>query len=130
LLFDGLQRAAEPKEMLARIASSVVPDGRILIQVPAGYDLFGPTDVSAGHLRRFEREDVEDLIRAAGLELISLEEFNRLGVIGWRIHQAMGAGTISTAEARGFDLLVPLARRIDAAGLGRGLSWIAVARVP
>jgi glycosyltransferase involved in cell wall biosynthesis len=130
LLFDGLQRAAEPKEMLARIASAVVSDGRILIQVPAGKDLYGPTDVSAGHLRRFEREDVEDLIRAAGLELISLEEFNRLGVIGWRAHQAMGAGRISTAEARGFDVLVPLARRIDAARLGRGLSWIAVARVP
>jgi glycosyltransferase involved in cell wall biosynthesis len=130
LLFDGLQRADEPKELLARIAGAVVPGGRILIQVPAGKALFGPTDVSAGHLRRFDREDVEDLIRASGLELISLDEFNRLGVLGWRAHQAMGAVRISSAEARGFDLLVPIARRFDAARLGRGLSWIAVARVP
>jgi glycosyltransferase involved in cell wall biosynthesis len=130
LLFDGLQRAEEPKELLARIAGAVVPGGRILIQVPAGKALFGPTDVSAGHLRRFDREDVEDLIRASGLELISLDEFNRLGVLGWRAHQAMGAVRISSAEARGFDLLVPIARRFDAARLGRGLSWIAVARVP
>jgi hypothetical protein len=42
----------------------------------------------------------------------------------------MGAVRISSAEARGFDLLVPIARRFDAARLGRGLSWIAVARVP
>ena len=130
LLFDGLQRAEEPKELLARIAGAVVPGGRILIQVPAGKALFGPTDVSAGHLRRFDREDVEDLIRTSGLELISLDEFNRLGVLGWRAHQAMGAVRISSAEARGFDLLVPIARRFDAARLGRGLSWIAVARVP
>jgi SAM-dependent methyltransferase len=130
LLFDGLQRADEPKELLARIAEAVVPGGRILIQVPAGKALFGPTDVSAGHLRRFDREDVEDLIRASGLELISLEEFNRLGALGWRVHQAMGAVRISSAEARGFDVLVPIAKRFDAARIGRGLSWIAVARVP
>jgi glycosyltransferase involved in cell wall biosynthesis len=130
LLFDGLQRTDEPKELLARIAQAVVPGGRILIQVPAGKALFGPIDVSAGHLRRFDRDDLEDLIRAAGLELISLEEFNRLGALGWRVHQAVGAERISSAEARGFDLLVPIARRFDAARLGRGLSWIAVARVP
>jgi glycosyltransferase involved in cell wall biosynthesis len=130
LLFDGLQRADEPKELLARVAGAVSPGGRILIQVPAGKALFGPVDVSAGHLRRFDREDVEDLIRASGLELISLEEFNRLGALGWRVHQAMGAVRISSAEARGFDVLVPIAKRFDATRIGRGLSWIAVARVP
>jgi len=128
LLFDGLQRAYEPKELLARIAQTVVPGGRILIQVPAGKALFGPTDVSAGHLRRFEREDVEDLVRSAGLELLSLEPFNKLGALGWRLHHALGAGRISSTEAMSFDLLVPAARRLDALALGSGLSWLAVAR--
>jgi glycosyltransferase involved in cell wall biosynthesis len=130
LLFDGLQRSVEPKDLLARIARAVDSNGRILIQVPAGTDLLGPTDRAAGHLRRFDRRDLEDLIAAAGLELVHLEAFNRLGVPGWRLHHALGAGRISTAEARLFDYLVPLARRVDAAGVGRGLSWLAVARVP
>ncbi len=130
LLFDGLQRTEEPKELLAMAASCVEPGGNILIQVPAGRDLYGPTDKAAGHIRRFDRDELEDLIRAAGLELVSLEGFNRLGRLGWQLHHAIGAGRISAAEARSFDLLVPLARRIDALGTGHGLSWLAVARVP
>ena len=130
LLFDGLQRSSEPKELLARIAGSVEAGGKILIQVPADTTLFGPTDEAAGHLRRFERADIEDLVRAAGLELIWVKGFNRLGAIGWRMHHALGGGSISTTEAKSFDLLVPLARAIDSGGSGSGLSWLAVARVP
>jgi glycosyltransferase involved in cell wall biosynthesis len=130
LLFDGLQRSVEPKQLLARIAISVNSGGKILIQVPAGRDLFGPTDKAAGHVRRFDRSDVEDLIRGAGLEEISIQSFNRLGAAGWRLHHALGGGSISTAEARSFDLLVPVARMVDSSGVGSGLSWLAVARVP
>jgi SAM-dependent methyltransferase len=130
LLFDGLQRAEAPKDLLARIAGSVVPGGKILIQVPAGSALFGPTDRAAGHIRRFDRADVEDLIRAAGLEQVSLQSFNGLGAVGWRLHHVLGGGSISTAEARSFDLLVPAAKVIDHWGVTSGLSWLAVARVP
>jgi glycosyltransferase involved in cell wall biosynthesis len=130
LLFDGLQRSHEPKQLLATIASHLVPGGKVLIQVPAGRRLFGPTDEMAGHIRRFDRADLEDVVRAAGLELVWLEPFNRLGAIGWRIHHAFGAGRITAAEARSFDLLVPLARRFEVLVPGSGLSWLAVARVP
>lgn len=131
ILFDGLQRAEQPKELLSNIASSLVSGGKVLIQVPANNRLFGPTDEAAGHLRRFSREDVEDLVRSAGLELVMVEGFNRLGALGWRIHHGMRAGRITTAEARLFDLLVPIARRIDSiTGARGGLSWLAVARVP
>ena len=130
LLLDGLQRAEEPKELLARVAGCVDSGGHILIQVPAGKNLFGATDVAAGHVRRFDREDVKDVVRAAGLELIALHSFNRLGRLGWRIHHALGGGRIRAAEARSFDLLVPLARRLDAVSSKGGLSWIAIARNP
>ena len=130
LLFDGLQRSAEPKQLLSTVASSLNSGGKVLIQVPAGVDLYGLTDEAAGHVRRFDRDEVEALVRSAGLELISLEPFNRLGAIGWRIHHAMGAGRISAAEAKAFDLLVPIARMLDALVTSPGLSWLGVARVP
>lgn len=131
ILFDGLQRSEEPKSLLDNVASSLISGGHVLIQVPANPSLFGSTDEAAGHVRRFTRSDLEDVIRAAGLELVSIEGFNRLGAIGWRIHHGMGAGRITVAEARGFDLLVPLAKWIDSIGGRRsGLSWLAVARVP
>ena len=130
ILFDGLQRTHEPKQLLSRVAGYLDAGGNVLIQVPAGADLFGPTDRAAGHVRRFDREDIEDVVRSAGLELVSVEMFNRLGGLGWRLHHAMGAGRISATEAKSFDLLVPLARRIEAIGVGQGLSWLVVARVP
>jgi hypothetical protein len=130
LLLDGLQRADEPKELLAHVASYVRSGGNVLIQVPADHELFGATDRAVGHLRRFSAEELEDVVRAAGLEVVSLEAFNKLGRLGWRVHHALGAAAISVSEARAFDLIVPVARRLDDLLPGGGLSYLAVARVP
>jgi hypothetical protein len=130
LVFDGLQRSGEPKELLAEVARHVDSGGHVLIQVPAGPELFGPTDVSAGHVRRFDRLGIEEVVRAAGLEIVSIGEVNKLGTIGWKVHHALGAGRIGSSEARLFDLMVPLARALDPILGGRGLSILLVARVP
>lgn len=130
LVFDGLQRVDEPKEFLAAVADHVRSGGHVLIQVPAVPDLFGPTDRASGHVRRFDRGDIEDVVRAAGLDIVRIEEVNKLGVIGWRLHHSVGANRISSAEARAFDLLVPIARALDPILPGRGLSLLVVARVP
>lgn len=131
LLFDGLQRAQDPKNLLANVAAGLRPGGKVLIKVPADISLYGSTDKAAGHLRRFSRDELENLIRSCGLEILHVEGFNLLGAIGWRLHHALGRGRISTTEALAFDLAVPFARRLDAfVGSTSGLSWIAVARIP
>lgn len=131
ILFDGLQRSSEPKVLLSNVAASLESGGKILIQVPADPSLFGPTDEAVGHIRRFSRTDLEEVITAAGLEVVFIEGFNKMGVVGWRMHHGLGAARISVAEARGFDLLVPVARWIDSVTNRRsGLSWLAVARNP
>jgi len=130
ILFDGLQRVPEPKELLAEVANLVASGGHVLIQVPADSALYGPTDEAAGHVRRFDRGQLDDLIRSAGLECVWLKPFNRLGRVGWRLHHATGRTAISAAQAKGFDLLVPLAKVWERAAPGPGLSWVAVARVP
>jgi glycosyltransferase involved in cell wall biosynthesis len=130
LVFDGLQRADEPKEFLSSVAGHVEDGGHILIQVPAGQELFGPTDEAAGHIRRFDRNGIEDVVRAVGLEVVHVAEVNKLGTFGWRLHHAIGAGRISSSEARLFDWLVPVAKSLDPVLPGRGLSLLVVARVP
>lgn len=130
VLFDVLQRAAEPKETLARAASLVRSGGTILIHVPADPSLFGATDTAAGHLRRYDADGLTEVVRAAGLELEWVRPFNVLGRLAWRAQHAVGLAAITTVEARLFDLAVPLARRIDAIGPRSGLSLLAVARVP
>ena len=129
ILFDGLQRTAEPKNLLSNVASAVDHGGHILIQVPAGAHLLGAMDRAVGHVRRFDQLDVEEIIAAVGLDLVFIKPFNRLGALGWRMHHASGTSSISFLEARGFDLLVPLARGFDSLSSGPSLSWLAVARV-
>lgn len=130
ILFDGLQRSDEPKVLLAKVADRVRSGGHVLIQVPAGQDLYGPTDEAVGHVRRFEKDELADQIRAAGLDLLRIEEINRFGTLAWRFHHAMGGRHISTLQSRLFDLLVPLVRSLDPLLPIRGLSLLAVARVP
>ncbi|HUP15463.1 MAG TPA: glycosyltransferase [Acidimicrobiia bacterium] len=130
LLFDILQRSSEPKELLARAATGLRKGGHALIQVPADSRLMGVTDIAAGHVRRFDRDEVAELVAAAGLELIELKAFNRVGRLAWRAHHLLGVGRITRAQARAFDLLVPIARRIDRLGGDHGLSWLAVAKRP
>jgi glycosyltransferase involved in cell wall biosynthesis len=130
LLFDVLQRVTEPKELLARAAAGVRSGGHVLVQVPADPELMGTTDVAAGHLQRFSRTDLEELIGAAGLQLVEVKPFNTLGRLAWRLHHATGGRAITRSQARIFDVLVPAARAIDRFAGREGLSWLAVARVP
>jgi len=130
VLFDGLQRATEPKQFLADVATAVRSGGHILIQAPADKKLYGPTDEAIGHLRRFDRADLVEVIAAAGLELVQMRDFNKLGALGWRLHHATGRERITPTQARVFDMLTPVARSLDPVLGGSGLSLMAVARVP
>ena len=130
LLFDGLQRCDDPETLLRAVAERLERGGHVLIQVPAGKDLLGAVDGGSGHMRRFEKAEVEELIEAAGLELVVLRSFNRVGRAAWKVLSALGRPAISATQARLFDLVVPLARRLDRVLGRRGLSYVAVARVP
>jgi len=130
VIFDGLQRSDDPEALLRGVAEHLEPGGHVLIQVPAGKDLLGEVEEAPGGMRRFERGEVEELIGAAGLELTALSSFNRVGRVAWKVLSVVGRPGISRGQARLLDLLVPLARRLDRVLLGRGLSYVAVARVP
>jgi hypothetical protein len=130
LLLDGLQRSEDPKGLLAAVARCVDSGGHVLIQVPQGVDIWGDTDRAVGHTQRFERRDLEDIIRSSGLEIIEMRDFNRIGRYAWKAHHATGSEPITATEARLFDLVIPVAKRLDPLLSTPGLSLVAVARVP
>lgn len=130
ILFHGLQRAVEPKDLLADVALHVRSGGHVLIQVPSDPALFGPTDRAAGHLQRFDRDTLADVVRSAGLDVVTIEEVNRLGAVGWRLSHVKDSGGIGRTSARAFDFLIPLAKALEPVLPGPGLSLVAVARVP
>lgn len=50
------------------VVSVVRPGGQVIIGVPGRRDRWGYEDEVVGHLRRYERADLDNLLRAAGLE--------------------------------------------------------------
>jgi SAM-dependent methyltransferase len=55
LLFDVLEHIAETRPFVEAVLRHLRPGGHLLVNVPAGQWLFGPYDVAAGHVRRYDR---------------------------------------------------------------------------
>ena len=54
------------------------PGGRALVAVPCSMRLWSGHDVALGHVRRYERDDLVDLMRGAGLEVVDVMSWNVL----------------------------------------------------
>jgi len=102
--------------------------GRALILVPASQSLYSAMDEAIQHRKRYERDDLRNLLEGAGFEVERLEPFNRLGIVGWSVNRWTGRTAISPAQVSAFRLMLPLARRLERFDGLPGLSWIAVAR--
>jgi SAM-dependent methyltransferase len=129
ICFDALQRVDQPVELLARLAGCLPGNGRILIHVPQGPEIFGRLDQRLGHRLRFTRATLKQAIAGAGLELAWIRDFNRLGRWFWQAH-AKDREAISPVESRLLSMTLPLARLVDRLRIGRGLSLLAVATKP
>jgi glycosyltransferase involved in cell wall biosynthesis len=129
ICFDGLQRVDRPVELLSRLANCLPGNGRILIHVPQGPEIFGLLDQSLGHRLRFTRASLKQAIAASGLEISWMRDFNRLGRWFWQA-QAKDRDSISPVVSRLLSMTLPLARWVDRLRIGRGLSLLAVATKP
>lgn len=109
----------------------VVPNGRVLIFVPAIQAAYGPLDAALGHHRRYSKRSLARAFGDAGLELQTLRYTNPIGLLGWMFGAHVTRSTVhSSLQIRLFETLVapwalPL-ERIVAPPIG--LSLVAVGR--
>lgn len=96
--------------------------------VPAHEALASPVDRAMTRRRRFSPEELDALLREAGLEVESIEEFNRLGALGWRVSGLLGFTRVGRLQALTFSLVVPVAKVAERLLPTQGLSLIASAR--
>jgi glycosyltransferase involved in cell wall biosynthesis len=106
------------------------PGGHAIVLVPAHPRLFTKCDEALGHYRRYTEEELRSKLTAAGFEVASIRQFNRLGVLGWWLNGKMGRKDLSPMQMRVYEMLLPIAKLIDRIGIGPGLSVVGVGRKP
>jgi SAM-dependent methyltransferase len=77
IAFEVLEHIEDDAGALAAWLELLKPGGQLLISVPAHRRRWNVTDVLVGHYRRYDRTDVEALLRGAGLTI------DKVSTIGW-----------------------------------------------
>lgn len=70
LAFEVLEHIENDEEALKRWAALVEGGGRLLLSVPAHAAKFDAEDTAAGHIRRYEKEELVRKLAAAGFETV------------------------------------------------------------
>ncbi len=66
LAFEVLEHIADDDQALANWSKQLRQGGVLMVSVPAHQRKFGPSDARVGHVRRYERADLRDLLNRAG----------------------------------------------------------------
>lgn len=131
LCLNMLEYVARPEEVLERLASKLRPGGRLVALVPCRARLFSSLDVNMGHRRRFERDDLLAMARAAGLQPVRVMDFNKAAVPPWWLHgKLLRRKRIHKVILKAFDKTVWIWRRIDRWLPWTGLSLLVVLERP
>jgi SAM-dependent methyltransferase len=131
ICFNVLEHIGDDVEALRVFRERLAPGGRLFLLVPAHERLYGGYDRSAGHVRRYSKRRLEDVLCRAGFDIETLRHVNPLGALGWFVRVRLRSSPQWPSGSFAlFDRLVPLLRPLDRLRLPFGLSLWAVARRP
>lgn len=108
--FEVLEHIEDDVAALTELCARVRPGGGVILSVPAHPDRYGASDQLVGHHRRYSRDQLNRLMRAAGLEIRWVQSYGSGGghVLD-RIQDAVAAKQLRTAAS---------SRRPDLVGTG------------
>ncbi len=126
-----LEHIEDDRGTLADLHALLPPGGRVVIIVPALQSLYGTLDTHLHHVRRYEKVELEEKLRAAGFAVDDMRFLNRPGIVGWWINgKLLRRRVLPAGQLAAFRLLFPLLRREEANPPSVGMSLLAVARRP
>jgi glycosyltransferase involved in cell wall biosynthesis len=129
LCLNVLEYAQDPEIVLRNLHGALQAGGRLLVLAPQGQALFGSLDQTMGHLRRFSRQSLSELLSTAGFDVEAMHELNKAAAPVWLLSsKLLRAKRFNKLSLKLFDKTVWLWRRIDWLLPWRGLSLVVVAR--
>lgn len=105
MAFEVLEHIEDDAGALAQWASWLAPGGHLILSVPAHQKRWNARDVWAGHVRRYEREQLRAVVESSGLQVQSIECYgfplaNALEVLAerrYKTHRRVAGAPRSTA---------------------------------
>lgn len=69
-MFEVLEHIEKDKEALKKVNDLLKEGGMFLFSVPSKTELWGASDIIAGHFRRYDKEDLICLVKQSGFEIV------------------------------------------------------------
>jgi glycosyltransferase involved in cell wall biosynthesis len=109
-----LEHIEDDLQALRNIYSALRKDGRAIILVPFGQEIYGTLDTALGHFRRYSHASLQQKLEEAGFHVEKTLDFNRISRPGWYVSgKILKRTTLGALQMKLFDQLVWLWRRID-----------------
>ena len=114
--FNVLEHIEDDAAALAQLRRVLRPGGRLLLYVPAFMLLYSEMDRRIGHVRRYRKQALKRLVRAAGFEVEDVRHADSVGFLAALAFRALGPrdGALNPRAVRFYDRYVfPLSRLLD-----------------
>jgi SAM-dependent methyltransferase len=108
-----LEHIREQARAVQVMGGALRPGGRLTILVPANPALFGPLDRQYGHMRRYTKAALRQVLEQAGLRVTHLYAFNTLGIVGWWMKNQTHATSLGRYSLAMYETLLPLWRPFE-----------------
>jgi hypothetical protein len=129
VLSNVLEHIVDDAGALAALHRRLASLEQVLIVVPAHEWVRSPLDDELGHIRRYERAQLLDVISASGWHCDSIRFFNPIGAIAWAVSgRVFRRTTISRWQTNAVETALPLLKLVDAGFRGRVLGQSLIAR--
>lgn len=86
IILNVLEHIPDQVQALGNLRQMLRRGGKLIILVPAGSWVYGSLDVHLGHVRRYEIDQLRQLLTRAGFKIIFQRYLNVLGLMGWFIN--------------------------------------------
>jgi SAM-dependent methyltransferase len=130
VVLDVLEHIENDAKLVERLVTRLAPGGYLILKVPAMSSLYSPMDAAIGHLRRYDKTEIRNLIDRSGLEDLRVWSFNAFAVPAWWWNgRVLKRRSCPARQVALFNRLIPVLRPLDQlARLFCGISFFAVAR--
>ena len=84
-----LEHIEDDLKALKNLRDVLIPNGKLILMVPAFPFAFGTIDQLDGHFRRYKKRELKNKLESCGFKLLKIFYFNSLGLWGWYFNNRM-----------------------------------------